>query len=182
MLAGLLLLVFINYAMGTLDTIVWLPPYNIAAIVFSVLTVLFILAQLRQRINKEEASDIRMKMENIWYYLPKTRDELRWYIILSVAAGICEEIIFRYYLYHFLDSFLPAPVSILILNVLFALTHIGTGFQNMISAFILGIIFSVIYYFTGFLIIPVILHSAIEIQTGIIGFRINQYLDSYRSS
>nr|WP_255647381.1 CPBP family intramembrane glutamic endopeptidase [Fulvivirga sedimenti] len=117
-------------------------------------------------------------MEEIWIFIPKSPIEYKWFVALSITAGICEEIIFRYYLYHYFHLFLPAPVSILILNFLFALSRIQSGFQNMVGAFVLGLIFSVIYYFSGFLILPIILHTAIEIQTGTIGFRIQKYINS----
>ncbi|MCA6075165.1 CPBP family intramembrane glutamic endopeptidase [Fulvivirga sedimenti] len=180
-IALLMLMVFIvvvNHLFGTLQPVIWFSGINNATIVFSILITLFILAQIRQKIKPADALEIRSGMEEIWIFIPKSPIEYKWFVALSITAGICEEIIFRYYLYHYFHLFLPAPVSILILNFLFALSRIQSGFQNMVGAFVLGLIFSVIYYFSGFLILPIILHTAIEIQTGTIGFRIQKYINS----
>ena len=174
-------LVAINYVSGTLQPVIWFAEINHAAIVFTVLIVLFIVVQLRQKIKPEDVMDIRSGMEPIWIYLPKSAMEYRFYLMLSITAGICEELVFRYYLYHVFHLYLPAPVSILILNFLFALSRIHTGFQNMASTFVLGMIFSVIYYFSGYLVLPIILHAAIEIQTGLIGFKVYNHIKTQSS-
>jgi len=58
--------------------------------------------------------------------------------------------------------------------LIFAITHIGSGKNNLISSFILGSLFSAIYFFTGNIWIAIILHIAIDINAGIPGYRTNK--------
>lgn len=121
------------------------------------------------------AAAVKEKLKDIYHYLPKTGKELNWFTFLSVSAGICEEIIFRLFLFEYLRESTSLLVAFVITNLIFALTHIGSGKKNGVSSFILGLLFSVIYYFTGNIWIAVLLHASIDINAGILGYRINKW-------
>ncbi|HNP19230.1 MAG TPA: CPBP family intramembrane metalloprotease [Fulvivirga sp.] len=114
-------------------------------------------------------------MKDVYHYLPKTKREFNWFIILSISAGICEEIIFRLFLFEYLNENIGLLIAFVLTNIIFALTHIGMGKQNIISSFILGLLFSAIYYFTDNIWIAILLHIAIDINGGILGYRINNF-------
>ena len=112
-------------------------------------------------------------MKEIYRYLPKTKKEFCWFIMLSISAGICEEIIFRLFLFDFLKENANLLIAFILTNITFAITHIGMGRENITASFILGFLFSAIYYFTENIWIAVLLHTAIDINSGILGYRMN---------
>ena len=62
-------------------------------------------------------------------------------------------------------------IAFVLTNLVFAITHIGSSKQNIIGAFILGLLFSAIYYFTNNIWLSIILHSAIDINIGVLGYK-----------
>ncbi|WP_435136215.1 CPBP family intramembrane glutamic endopeptidase [Formosa sp. A9] len=126
------------------------------------------------KISAEHSNDIKNKLNAIYHYLPKTKQERFWFILLSISAGICEEIIFRLFLFEFCREHTMLGFAFIIPNIIFALTHIGSGISNLIIAFILGLLFSVIYYFTQNIWLAVLLHIAIDINTGLLAYNVEQ--------
>lgn len=124
---------------------------------------------------------VKEKIKHIYHYLPRNTNELNWFILLSVSAGICEEIMFRLFLFEFVKNNIGVISAFAISNLIFALTHIGSGKLNMINSFILGLLFSSIYYYTENIWIAVVLHVLIDINIGILGYRVSKH-EKYRQS
>lgn len=148
------------------------PTFNTIGIVLAVLILIFIGLQIvASKVSTiEKAESVIEKLRNNYYYLPKTKHEFIWFNLLSLSAGVCEEIIFRLFLYSYLLENTNLAIAFILTNVIFALTHIGSGKQNIISAFVLGLLFTTIYYFTNNIWLSMILHSVIDIGTGALGY------------
>lgn len=99
------------------------------------------------------------------FLLPQTDEEYRWSIGVSFAAGICEEIVFRGFLYWQLAQYIPLIPAVILTNFIFALCHFGTGIKNASLAFGLGILFSVIFLYTGSLWLPMLVHVLTDIYS-----------------
>ena len=125
-------------------------------------------------ITSENAEELKTKLKDIYHYLPGTKKELNWFMFLSLSAGICEEVIFRMFLFEFFSHYVHIILAIIGSNILFAVTHIATGKKNLISAFILGLLFSGIYYYTENIWIAVLLHAAIDLNSGVLGYRLKR--------
>ena len=173
---GLTVLILINFFMTQLPQLNLYPNFTIIGIVLLILVLVFSIIQYKSsNITSDNFTTVKDKMKDIYLYLPKTRREFNWFIILSISAGICEEIIFRLFLFEFLKENANLLIAFVLTNIIFAITHIGSGKQNIISSFILGLLFSAIYYFTENIWIAVILHIAIDINGGILGYRLNNH-------
>jgi membrane protease YdiL (CAAX protease family) len=148
------------------------PAFNTIGIVLTALILFFIGLQIitSKVSTKEKAESVIKKMKDNYYYLPKSKSEFIWFNLLSLSAGICEEIIFRLFMFSYLLENTNLAIAFILTNVIFALTHIGSGKQNLINAFILGLLFTVIYYFTNNIWLPMLLHSAIDISVGALGY------------
>jgi membrane protease YdiL (CAAX protease family) len=95
------------------------------------------------------------------YIFPTTNRQLKLFIIVPVTVGICEEIIFRGYLYEYFQSSpysLSAIISFLIVSFLFGLGHFQQGISGMIETLLLGFLLGLLYFFTGNLILSILLH------------------------
>jgi membrane protease YdiL (CAAX protease family) len=152
------------------------PNLSTISIILSILVLIFAGIQYMQsNITPENFTNIKDKMKDVSHFIPKTKIEFEWFIILSISAGICEEIIFRLFLFEFLNETSHLLVAFVLTNIVFAITHIATGKQNLINSFILGLLFSAIYYFTKNIWIAVFLHIAIDINAGILAYRLNKF-------
>lgn len=104
--------------------------------------------------------------------LPVTRREKRWFLLVSVTAGICEELVFR--------GFGLAALTTASGNVWFA-TLIGAGLFGMLHAYqgsvgvartaALGFVLSLPVLMTGSIIPGIVAHTVIDMIGGWFGRR-----------
>ncbi len=93
--------------------------------------------------------------------LPSTKSEKKVWILLSLTAGITEEVQYRGYLFMaFLLLFphLNPLYAVVISTLLFSLGHIYQG-KEALKPMMAGLALSLIFYFTGSLYIVIALHS-----------------------
>ena len=173
---GLTVLILINFFMTQLPQLNLYPNFTIIGIVILILVLVFLIIQYKSsNIASDNFPTVKDKMKDIYLYLPKTKREFDWFIILSISGGICEEMIFRLFLFEFLKENANLLIAFVLSNIIFAITRIGSGKQNIISSFILGLLFSDIYYFTENIWIVVLLHIAIDIKSGTLGYRMFKF-------
>lgn len=151
------------------------PKLTLINIGLTILILGFAYIQYRaSKLSPNDTNAVKEKLKDVYHYLPKTSRELNWFILLSISAGVCEEIIFRLFLFEFLKENSSLIIAFAATNLVFAVTHIGFGKTNLISSFILGLVFSAIYYFTDNIWIAILLHISIDVNAGILGYRINK--------
>lgn len=97
--------------------------------------------------------------------LPRTRAE-RWHAAaMSVTAGVGEEIVYRGVLIaigtHLLG--LPVAVAAVLALALFAVGHLYQGAVGMLAAAAVGGAFTMLYLGTGSLLLPIALHTVIDL-------------------
>jgi membrane protease YdiL (CAAX protease family) len=93
--------------------------------------------------------------------LPKRRREKRWFAVVSLTAGIAEEIIYRGFLtYLLLDLFPEAPFYVLlaVAGLFFGIAHCYQGFSGMIKTGLMGVMFTSLYFASGSLLPGILLH------------------------
>ncbi|MDR7130972.1 membrane protease YdiL (CAAX protease family) [Algoriphagus sp. 4150] len=180
---SLTLLILINYFVYKQPTLNFYPKFSLVSIGLTILVMAFAFFQYTTtKVSANSANMVKEKLKDVYHYLPKTNKELNWFLFLSISAGICEEMMFRLFLFEFLKENTNLITAFVLTNIIFAITHIGSGKNNLISSFILGLLFSAIYYITDNIWIAIILHSSIDINTGILGYRINRTTTNENSS
>ena len=117
----------------------------------------------KYRFDEEKLRQEVAKGEAVKFLLPSTDEEYRWSIAVSFAAGICEEIVFRGFLYWQLSQLLTVIPAILLTNLIFGLCHYGTGIKNASLATGLGVLLSVIFLYTESLWLLMIIHVLTDI-------------------
>jgi membrane protease YdiL (CAAX protease family) len=100
---------------------------------------------------------------HVAHYLPVDQRSFRWGVPMAITAGLCEELIFRGYLHHQLLNWLPLWLAVLVTNGVFAATHYATGLVNMLGSFLLGLLFSGLFLWTGDLWLSMWLHALIDL-------------------
>ena len=149
------------------------PVFNTIGIVLAALILFFIgLQVVTSKVSTmEKAESVFEKVKDIDHFLPKSKREFIWFNLLSLSAGICEEIIFRLFMFSYLLVNTSLVTAFILTNVIFALTHISTNKQNILNAFILGLLFTAIYYLTDNIWLPIILHSSIDVNLGYFSYQ-----------
>lgn len=100
--------------------------------------------------------------------LPARPGERRLFIALALTAGICEELLYRsflfWYVWHLSGPFAHFEVLVLASAIGFGLAHVYQGKRGVIGATGLGFVFALIYAFTGSVLPSMILHAAVDLR------------------
>lgn len=133
-----------------------------------VITLYFIYSLFTLENDEKAKRSLVEQMSSLAWFMPKNKKQLAIFTLgLSVAAGVCEELIFRGYLLQALTEHVGLTFAVLISSALFGLCHLYQGFFHVIRTFVIGIIFCLIYIFSETLIIPIILHVIVDIYGAI---------------
>jgi uncharacterized protein len=99
--------------------------------------------------------------------LPRTRAERRLFAAVGVTAGVCEEWLYRGFFLALLSALfrgLPTVVLVLAAAAAFGLAHVYQGVTGIVTTGVLGGVLAAVYLGTGSLLLPVLLHAAIDLR------------------
>jgi len=99
--------------------------------------------------------------------LPSTRSERWHFAALAVTAGVTEEVIWRGFGLGLLFLLLPhAPVAavIVLAALAFGWAHLYQGWTGMLATGVLGGLFAWLYWSTGSLLLPILLHVLVDLR------------------
>ncbi len=108
-----------------------------------------------------------IKRSPFHYLFPISVVERRWFGLLCVNAGFCEEVIFRSFL---LDYFHQSPwnlgpyLALAASSLIFGLNHAYQGFGGILRTGITGGIMGLLYFATGSLILCMVVHALVDLQ------------------
>jgi membrane protease YdiL (CAAX protease family) len=157
--------------MGWLFQHIWVR-YIIAVVLFTLAAIIAwtYLAVLIKRLKNEPrkyASSNLMQKVSYAYLFPATRAERRWWVLVGLTAGICEEALFRGFLLHYLHTSpwrLNLTLALLLSALIFGLQHLYQGVQGVIVSAVLGALFGLLFLLSGSLLLPMLLHAALDLR------------------
>jgi membrane protease YdiL (CAAX protease family) len=106
-------------------------------------------------------------LDEVSRVLPATHQERLWFAAVSLTAGVCEELLCRGFLFRYLDGIalhLPLPATLSVAAAIFGLNHIYQGKIAILKTGVAGLAFGALFLVTGNLLIPMLLHAAIDLQ------------------
>lgn len=157
--------------MGWLFSHIWVR-YIIAVILFTLAGIVawtyfsVLRMRLRKQPRKYASADLMQKVSYA-YLFPATRSERRWWIAVGLTGGICEETLFRGFLLHYLHSSawqLNLTVALVVSSLIFGLQHLYQGAQGVIVTTVLGMLFGLLFLLSGSLLLPMLLHAALDLR------------------
>lgn len=166
---------------GLVITVVWynavpLDSFGLSFVMHPLLVLglfglsLVVLLVVRQiSLDSKKKDQLMQGYKDVLYLMPRTTREYKWAVAISFVAGICEEIIFRGYLYWQLGGYMSDIYAFLLVNVAFATAHYSTKLRNMIYSFFLGALFSVTFILSGSLWISIFLHVVVDLYSVTMG-------------
>lgn len=175
-LAGLAIVLWVRE--GRSWSVLGLQPPTPWRLVAGVALVLVTAAlAVRQAASIRRASDdrldkLRPKLAGHELIVPHTVTEYRWFMALSITAGVCEELLYRGYLTWLLASYVPVAVAIIVVSAAFGLGHAYLGRKAVVSAGVVGLVMSIVVLASGWLVPAMAIHAIIDISSAIVGYRI----------
>jgi membrane protease YdiL (CAAX protease family) len=113
------------------------------------------------------AAAYRRGFADIAGMLPDTALERAAWALLSLTAGVCEELYFRGFLIRILHERgldLPLAAALVASSLIFGLGHLYQGAKGVLGTTIGGGVFGLLFLLTGSLIPGVVLHALIDLQ------------------
>ena len=113
---------------------------------------------------------IAKAMRSVRFALPVSARERRWWILVSLSAGVCEEILYRGFAMHYFSGSLSAGIALgtigafLTSSLLFGLAHAYQGAEGIIRSTFGGLILGAIAILSGGLLLPILLHFLFDVQ------------------
>jgi uncharacterized protein len=123
---------------------------------------------------------LRKRVAVIEFFLPHTANEHRIFKILSITAGICEEIIYRGFAMWVAASYVGLLAAVPLQAIIFGLGHVYQGDDSAsmgraaLKTGIAGLFLALIAVAAGSLIPGMILHALMDLSTGDVAYRFFQ--------
>ena len=143
--------------------------FTVVILALSGLVIIFFIVQTIQLLTNEKAREETKKKiatgEGAGQILPRTKKEKRIFVLLSLTAGVCEEIVFRGFLVFLLQSVFPGiPIYLIVLiaSVIFGLCHFYQGWTGILKTGATGAFFLCLILATNSLILAMILHFLVD--------------------
>jgi membrane protease YdiL (CAAX protease family) len=96
--------------------------------------------------------------------LPRNGAETLWTLLLSLNAGVSEELFFRLLLpLLFVLAFGHAAIGFALAVVAFGLAHLYQGWVGVVATAFVGAVFTALYLWSGSLAVPIVLHVIIDL-------------------
>ena len=121
---------------------------------------------------RPKAQKLREKLrDSVGALLPDSLGEQRWFAVVSIGAGISEELAFRGFLFYYLSVYVPQVNSlekVLLTSLIFGMAHLYQGWQGVAKTGLIGLILAGFYVLTGSLLLPMVVHAVNDMQVPLI--------------
>ncbi|HJQ22023.1 MAG TPA: CPBP family intramembrane glutamic endopeptidase [Gemmatimonadaceae bacterium] len=122
------------------------------------------------RADDDLRTELRPRLGYAIPILPRTVAERRWFMGLSLTAGICEELIYRGYVLWALTPWLGLWGAAVGSVAGFGIAHAYLGREGVVRATIAGAVFAVAVVGLHSLYPAMILHAALDVGAGAVGY------------
>lgn len=133
------------------------------------LTLAVVIMLVRQtvalRTYTEADADLYRQFGPLRPFLPHTPGELRLTWLLSIGAGVGEELLYRGYLIWYFSALTNPVFGVILSSILFGLGHAYQGTAGIIRTGIMGLVLALVVVGTGSLLYAVIVHAVVDITS-----------------
>lgn len=158
-----------------MSNMVWLNTISLGvflviAIVLSYQTVKYLLSEEYRRQLAEQVKNSQQNHyeKTIDLLIPRSVKEKKYFFLVSLTAGICEEIVWRGAMLFLLKDIFPAMHivgCVLIASAMFGLCHFYQGINGVIKTEIAGFFFMILYLVTDSVLLGIILHFMFDVSS-----------------
>ncbi len=119
-----------------------------------------------RRMSDLEKAGHRDSFGELVHFLPQTDREFRYFVGLSMTAGIVEELLYRGFLLWYLSLHAPLWAAVLLSSIAFGLAHSYQGISGFVRTGLVGFAFAILYVVSGSIWLPIIAHALVDILQG----------------
>ncbi len=152
----------------------------IALAIAAIFIALFVIP-LRSNATSTTAKDMTEQLGDISLFMPTTRKEERWFKVVSLNAGITEEIVFRGYFLWYLQAFVPLYWAAAIAAIAFAVAHAYQGIKQIPGILLVSSVAVGLFVYTESLFVPILFHILLDALQGHYIARIRRRVDNSES-
>jgi membrane protease YdiL (CAAX protease family) len=131
----------------------------------------FLIGSLLQVVLVHRSAGARAKIQaafkRLAFILPITREERSWFALVSITAGVCEEVLYRGFLIRYLADgpwHLGLWIALAVASIAFGLGHGYQGLSGIIGTGLLGAVMGLIFFATGSLWLSMAVHALIDLR------------------
>lgn len=103
--------------------------------------------------------------------MPRTPSERTGFMLLSITAGVCEELLYRGYLFWYGQLWMNPVIAFVATCVAFGAGHLYLGVKHFGRTAIIGAAFGLVVVVSRSLWPAIVMHAATDILAGDLGFR-----------
>jgi uncharacterized protein len=131
--------------------------------------IIVLLIGTQKKLKKKASSEkLNKSLEGVKRLVPKTSTERAVWILVSISAGVCEEILYRGWLLGLFAATLGSVwLGLLISSIIFGFAHAYQGRSAILRTGIVGVVFGLLFIFSGSLIPGQVLHAAMDLNNGL---------------
>ena len=110
---------------------------------------------------------VEKRSPHLRYFMPQSAEERRWWVVISVLAGVSEEITWRGVQPALLAYVTGSPVAGMVLSaVAFGAAHAIQGFRSAAIIVLFALGFQMLVWISGTLVLAMIVHAAYDVTAG----------------
>jgi hypothetical protein len=129
--------------------------------------VMFMIYQMKTVMGSpEQLADVRDKMGELGHLAPQTPGEDRLFVLVSITAGVCEEVLYRGFLLAVLTPVTGIWAAVALTSVIFGLAHAYQGGVGIGKTALVGLVMALLTVFSGSLFIAILLHAIVDLTSG----------------
>lgn len=113
---------------------------------------------LKRAVDNDKGAVVADDLSELFLFMPKTPRDETWFRLVSLNAGITEELIMRGYLVWYLAHYLNTAWTAVIAVAAFAYAHIYQGLRQMPGLVLISAIAVGLYLYTDSLLVPILFH------------------------
>ena len=129
-------------------------------------TILIIFQMISVLRSTKKLNEVREAMGDLGCLAPLTPEEDRRFNLVSVSAGVCEEILYRGVLMAVLAPVVGTWPAVALSSIIFGMGHAYQGLVGIGKTTLVGFVLALLAVFSGSLFIPMLLHSVVDITSG----------------
>lgn len=118
--------------------------------------------------SSQKRERIRSRLKSLGQIMPHTTGEFRWFLVVSLTAGVCEEFLFRGYFIWTLAPWLSWWGAAALSAAAFGLLHAYQGRSGIISTTFVGVLMTLLVVATRSLLPAMALHALVDAGNGTI--------------
>jgi membrane protease YdiL (CAAX protease family) len=116
--------------------------------------------------NADALTKIKKQMGALTNLAPQTRAENHLFGMVSITAGVCEEILYRGLLLATLVPLVGTWPAVAISSLIFGIGHAYQGISGIAKTGLVGLVLALLTVFSGSLFIAIVLHAVIDLASG----------------